>query len=261
MCDSPVPPSGAGGDTGRRRLVQRTLPRIGAARSRDGGQTWEDLGIVLEAPPGLYNCATPNTYFVGGVGDVNVLLDHDSTDLYFFFSQYSALPSVQGVAVARLAWADRDEPMGKIQVWLNGIWRPATLSVSQADDGTPRAEWVYPAGSPLVPVTHPWHDADPVDDAFWGASVHWNTAIQRYVMLLNRTKDEQFTQEGIYVAFAPVLDDPTAWTVPEKLMDGGAWYPQVMGTETGEGSDKEASARARFFMGGRSNAFIDFAVH
>jgi hypothetical protein len=261
MCDSPVPPSGAGGDTGRRRLVQRTLPRIGAARSRDGGQTWEDLGIVLEAPPGLYNCATPNTYFVGGVGDVNVLLDHDSTDLYFFFSQYSALPSVQGVAVARLAWADRDEPMGKIQVWLNGIWRPATLSVSQADDGTPRAEWVYPAGSPLVPVTHPWHDADPVDDAFWGASVHWNTAIQRYVMLLNRTKDEQFTQEGIYVAFAPVLDDPKAWTVPEKLMDGGAWYPQVMGTETGEGSDKEASARARFFMGGRSNAFIDFAVH
>ena len=260
FCHSPEPRAATGGALSRRRYVERTLPRIGAARSRDGGETWEDLGIVLEAPPGLYNCGTPNAYFVGGVGDVNVLLDHESNDLYFFFSQYSAVPLVQGVAVARLAWADRDEPMGKLQVWVNGIWRPATLGVSQADDGTPRTEWVYPAGSPLVPVAHPWHDGDPEDDAFWGASVHWNTAIQRYVMLLNRTKDEQFTQEGIYVSFAPVLDDPTAWTAPQKLVDGGPWYPQVIGTESGEGSDKQASARARFFVGGRSTAFIDFAL-
>jgi hypothetical protein len=236
------------------------LPRIGAARSRDGGVTWEDLGIVLEAPPGLYNCGTPNAFFVGGVGDVNVLLDHESKDLYFFFSQYSTLPPVQGVAVARLAWADRDEPIGKIQVWVNGIWRAASLGVNTGQDGTIRTEWIYPAGSPLVPVTHPWHDADPENDAFWGASVHWNTTIQRYVMLLNRTKDEQFTQEGVYVSFAAVLDDPTAWTAPQKLVDGGLWYPQVMGIESGEGSDRQASARARLFVGGRSHTFIDFAL-
>ncbi len=238
----------------------RTLPRIGAARSRDAGETWEDLGILLEAPPGLYECATPNAYFVGGVGDVSVLLDRDSTDLYLFFSQYSRVPAVQGVAVARLPWADRDEPIGKVQVWVNGIWRGPDLAVSRAEDGGSRSDWAYPAGSPLVAVTHPWHDADPENDAFWGASVHWNTAIQRYVMLLNRTKDEQFTQEGVYVAFAPVLDDPAAWTAPQKLVDGGSWYPQVMGIESGEGSDKQASARARFFMSGESHAFIDFAL-
>lgn len=239
--------------------LDRTLPRIGAARSHDAGVTWEDLGIILEAPPGLHNCATPNAYFVGGVGDVGVLLDRRSRDLYLFFSQYSAVPAVQGVAVARLAWADRDEPVGKTQVWVNGIWRPAALAISEGEDGVFSSDWIYPAGSPLVPITHPWHDADPLNDAFWGASVHWNTAIQRYVMLLNRTKDEQFTQEGIYVSFAPVLDDPTAWTVPQKLKDGGSWYPQVIGIEPG-GSDKQAAGLARFFVGGQSHAYIIFAL-
>jgi hypothetical protein len=238
----------------------RTLPRIGAARSRDGGTTWEDLGIVLEAPPGFYDCATPNAYFVGGVGDVNVLLDRDSRDLYFFFSQYSAHPLMQGVAVARLPWAARDEPAGQVQVWVNGVWRSAVLVPSEGEDGVITTSWNYPAGSPLAPVMHPWHDADPENDAFWGASVHWNTAIQRYVMLLNRAKDEQFTQEGIYISFARVLDDPTGWTPPEKLVDGGAWYPQVIGLENGQGSDKQAGARARFFVAGQSHAFIDFAL-
>ena len=77
-------------------------------------------------------------------------------------------------------------------------------------------------------------------------------------MLLNRTKDEQFTQEGVYVSFARRLDNPAAWTLPIKIVDGGSWYPQVIGLETGEGSDKEAGGRARFFMGGRSSSFIDF---
>jgi len=187
-----------------------TLPRIGAARSRDRGETWDDLGIILEAPPGWHDCATPNQYFVGGVGDVSVVLDRDSKDLYLYFSQYSKYPAAQGVALARIAWAQ------------------------------------------------PWHDDDPRDDAFWGASVHWNVSLQLYVMLLNRTKDEQFTQEGIYASFASRLDDPAAWTTPMKIMDGGSWYPQVIGIETGEGSDKQAGARARLFLGGRSSQFIQF---
>ena len=239
---------------------QRVLPRIGAARSSDGGETWENLGIILEAPPFLYDCLTSNKYFVGGVGDVDVLRDRESKDLYLFFSQYSRPREVQGVAVARLAWADRDQPGGRVQVWVNGIWRPASLALSEDADGVSHSDWIYPAGSPLVPVTQPWHDADLKADGFWGPSVHWNTAIQRYVMLLNRAKDEQFTQEGIYVSFAPVLDDPTAWTAPQKLMDGGDWYPQVMGVEPGSGSDKQAAAVARLFVNGKSHAYITFAL-
>lgn len=238
--------------------LDRVLPRIGAARSRDNGATWENLGIVLEAPPGWHDCTTTNQYFVGGVGDVSVILDQDSQNLYFYFSQYSKYPAAQGVAMARLAWADRDAPVGRIMVHGQGVWLPASDVMSEDGDGNWRTDWYYPPGTPLQAPTQPWHDADPRTDAFWGASVHWNVSLQLYVMLLNRTRDEQFTQEGVYVSFARRLDDPAAWTTPTKIVDGGGWYPQVMGLEIGAGSDKRAGARARFFMSGQSNSLIEF---
>lgn len=68
------------------RGTEKVVPRIGALRSRDRGRTWEDLGIILEAPPLSSDCDTHNEYFVGGVGDFSVMLDHDSRDLYIFFS-------------------------------------------------------------------------------------------------------------------------------------------------------------------------------
>ncbi len=236
----------------------RVLPRIGAARSHDAGATWEDLGVVLEAPPGWHACATPNRYFVGGVGDVSVLLDQEGKYLYLFFSQYSRHAWAQGVAQARLLWAARDEPMGHVEVWSEGIWRPATHHVEIDETGLEHASWVYDPGTALLPVLHPWHDGDRANDAFWGASVHWNTHLQQYVMLVNRTKDEQFGQEGIYVVFAPTLHDPGGWTTPLRLIAGGTWYPQVVGLEPGQGTDAVAGARARYFQGGVSNYFIDF---
>ena len=89
----------------------KVIPRIGAARSDDHGLTWTSLGLVLEAPPGSFDCETNDMYFVGGVGDFSVQLDADSRDLYIFYSQYSRRS--QGVGVARLAWADRDDPVGQ----------------------------------------------------------------------------------------------------------------------------------------------------
>ena len=77
-------------------------------------------------------------------------------------------------------------------------------------------------------------------------------------MLLNRAGDDAFTQEGIYVSFSTRLDSPSSWTPPQKLLDGGAWYPQVIGLESGVGTDKVAGATARFFMGGQSDALIEF---
>jgi hypothetical protein len=90
----------------------RHVPRIGAARSVDDGRTWEDLGIVIEAPPDSRACGSSNRYVLGGVGDVSVALDDTAQYLYLFFSQYGRDPEMQGVAVARLAWADRDAPTG-----------------------------------------------------------------------------------------------------------------------------------------------------
>jgi hypothetical protein len=110
-----------------------------------------------------------------------------------------------------------------------------------------------------VETTQAWHDADDRVDAFWGPSVHWNTAIEQYVMLLNRARDENYSQEGIYVSFAPRLDDPELWTQPVKILNGGRWYPQVVGSAVGAGTDKLAGATARFFMSGRSDWVITFS--
>jgi hypothetical protein len=231
--------------------ADRQIPRIGAARSTDGGRTWDDLGIVLEASPSSDACRSTNRFVLGGVGDVSALLDPESRDLYLFFSQYVRDPAAQGVAVARLAWADRDQPAGKIMIWQDGVWLPA----SRPDD---ESRWEYPIGTPLVAARRAWHDGNQDVEAFWGPSIHWNTYLERYVMLLNQSRNESFDNEGIYIAYAATLDDPGAWTAPRKLMSGGGWYPQVAGLEAGIGTDKVAGQRARFFLTGRSEQMIEF---
>lgn len=220
----------------------RQMPRIGAMRSYDRGLTWEDLGIVLDAPAGAEACDSSNRFVLGGVGDVTAALDGQSQDVYLYFSQYSRDPAIQGVAVARLAWADRDDPAGKASVWRDGAWIPdAQLS-----------------GTPLVRAQQPFHDRSAASDVFWGPSIHWNTYLQQYVMLLNRAKDDQFGQDGVYVSYSPTITDPSQWSTPERILSGGGWYPQVIGTETGTGSDRLAGRRARFFMTGRSDRWIEF---
>lgn len=234
----------------------RVVPRIGAARSTDFGATWEDLGVILETPARTHVCDSQNHYFVGGVGDFSAVLDQHSRDVYFFYSQYVSREWGQGVAVARMAWADRDEPAGRLATWTRGVWLPArTFQMADEDD----ARWLYPVASPIYPVAESWHRDGPDVDAFWGPSVHWNTHLQQYVMLLNRAKDMQWTQEGIYVAFSPALEDPAQWSAPRKILDGGGWYPQVLGIEPGTGTDKLAGALARLFVSGRSEYLIRFA--
>jgi hypothetical protein len=220
----------------------RQLPRIGALRSPDRGVSWHDLGIILDAPAGSDACGSANRFVLGGVGDVTAALDADKQDVYLYFSQYSRDPSTQGVAVARLAWAHRDEPVGMMFIWRDGAWLPGSQL----------------AGTPLVRAAQPFHDQSTTSDVFWGPSIHWNTYLERYVMLLNRAKDDEFNQDGIYVSYSPTLADPSQWTVPVKIMHGGTWYPQVVGTEVGTGTDRHAGRRARFFLTGRSDRVIDF---
>lgn len=239
----------------------RAIVGIGAAKSLDQGRTWMDLGIILEAPADSYACRSTNRYVLGGNGDLSAMLHPDQQDLFLYFSQYSRDPAAQGVAVARLAWADRDAPAGRATIWQNGVWLPARR-VAPPDGSVPdesaAARWEYPAGTPLVRVTEPWHDGHKEADAFWGPSIHWNTYLERYVMLLNHARDEEFHNEGIYVSYANGLDDPRGWTRPRKIMDGGGWYPQVAGLEPSSGTDKRAGQRARFFLTGKSERLIEF---
>ncbi|MEP7117541.1 MAG: hypothetical protein ABI880_08170 [Acidobacteriota bacterium] len=235
----------------------RQLPRIGAARSTDQGRTWIDLGIVLDAPPGSAACSSTGRFVLGGVGDVSAMLDHDGHYVYLFFSQYERDPAAQGVAVARMVWADRDTPVGAMAVWNDDAWLPASPTFSDDDPETPTGS-IFPVGTPLVRATRPFHDGNAAADVFWGPAVHWNTYLEQYVMLLNRADNEQFKQEGIYVSFAPALDDPRAWSGPAKIMNGGEWYPQAVGLEAGQGTDRLAGARARFFITGTSSHLIVF---
>jgi len=116
----------------------------------------------------------------------------------------------------------------------------------------------YSPGTPLFAIVDGWHDEGTTTDAFWGPSVHWNSYLQMYVMLLNRAKDTKYNQEGIYVSFSPRLDDPRLWSWPLKVLNGGSWYPQVVGLDDASGTDKVAGEWARFFMTGSSQYLIHF---
>jgi hypothetical protein len=125
--------------------ADRSIPRIGSAKSTDRGVTWQDLGILLEAPPGSAACGSANRYVIGGVGDVSVVLAPDGIDLFFYYSQYSRVPAEQGVMVGRLAWADRDAPAGRVTTWNNGTWLPARR-VARPPTTSPRGS--FPAAPP-----------------------------------------------------------------------------------------------------------------
>ena len=238
--------------------LDRTVPQIGLMRSDDDGVTWTDLGAILKADRNRIACDTTNAYFVGGIGDVSAVLNDEHTDLYIFFTQYSPTPSGQGVSVARLPWAHRDAPAGRADVWVDGIWQAPELIDEPGPDDTTATVTVSPEGTALFPTERPWHDEDPGGDAFWGPSVHWNTHLEQWVMLLNRTANDDWTQDGVYVSFASTLDDPSQWTPPVRIIEGGRWYPQVIGLEPGIGTDKVAGETARLFIGGESTRVIRF---
>ncbi len=227
-----------------------TAPRIGAVVSTDNGLNWKDLGLVLTAPPDTLDCNTPNRYFAGGNGDFSVILDQQKRYFYFLISTYNRDVAEQGIAIARMAFGDRDSPVGKVFKSCKGAWSEPGL------DGHV---------TPIFPAASTWHREKL--DAFWGPSIHYNTHLGQYVILMNRAMDKNWAQEGIYVTFCQDLADPRGWTTPVKVYDGRGfvpkhidwWYPQVIGIDaTKKETDKLAGRVARFFIRGRSGWEIVF---
>ena len=222
-----------------------TAPRIGAVRSTDNGATWHDLGIVLESRTNTLNCATTNFYFAGGNGDFSAMLDARREFFYFFISTYAGESAEQGVAVARMRWSDRDQPVGKVWKWHQNRWAEPGLGGRV---------------TPYLPVKQNWHRPDV--DAFWGPSIHWNRHLECYVILLNRAIDRNWKQEGVYVSFNSDLANPAGWSAPQKILDAtGAdrWYPQVVGLDrANRDTDKLAGRTARLFVRGQSRWEIEF---
>lgn len=214
-----------------------TAPSIGAAVSRDNGVSWTDLGPVLESGYDI-DCSDDNGYFVGGHGDFAVMLDQQGEYFYFLYSNYGGPVSEQGIGIARSAFKDRGGP-GTVYKYLDGAWSEPGLGG--------RARALFPSGTG-------WHG--PYIEAFWGPSVHWNEYLHMYVALLNRTGGQNWEQEGVYITFSEDLLD---WSEPRKLLHTHDWYPQVVGLERG-GTDNQAGASARVYVGGASALVIEFEL-
>jgi len=228
-------------------LPTQTAPRIGCMVSDDNGLNWRDLGIILEAPEGSFNLESVNKYFVGGNGDFSVIPDRNEKYLYFFISTYNKDTAEQGVAAARMLYKDLDNPKGKIYKWHKGRWDQPGIGGNV---------------TPFFAAEGDWH-CEKVD-ALWGPSVHWNTYLNAWVMLLNRAKDKEWAQEGIYISFNAELSEPHGWSKPVKILDAdklekSRWYPQVVGTDAEKKeTDKLASKTARLFVAGISKWEIVF---
>lgn len=225
-----------------------TAPRIGAVISADGGETFDDLGVILDSAEPL-NPRAQNGYFAGGHGDFSVILDRERRYFYFFFDNYGGPVATQGVCLARMAFEDRANPAGKVWKYHDGAWTEAGIGGRV---------------TPLFPVKRSWAERDP--DALWGPSVHWNTHLNCYVMLLNRAMGTPgWSQEGIYVSFSSDLSRPESWTAPVKILGNeefSGWYffyPQVMGLEPG-GTDRRAGRVARLYVNGISKWEIEFTA-
>lgn len=224
------------------------FPEIGALVSHDGGQTFEDLGIVLASGDPV-NCGAQNGFFAGGHGDFSVIPDRDHGFFYFFFTNYGGSVRDQGISIARMAFEDRVNPVGNVWKFRDGEWH------SPGVNGTM---------TPIFPARVAWEKSNA--DSFWGAAVHWNTAIEQYVMVLNHACcATNWPQEGIYISFNADLSDPTGWKSPLRILDDSeigfspGYYPQVWGTNPGE-TDTIAGQFARLFVKGHSNWELQFAM-
>lgn len=221
-----------------------TAPRIGQMYSDDNGLRWKDQGIVLEAPAESAQEATTNLFFGGGIGDFSVVPDPNDEYLYFFVSTYNRDIREQGVAMARMRVGDLESPVGQVFKWHNGQWNEPGLGGHV---------------TPIFRAEGDWHAKG--TRAFWGPSVHWNSHIQRYVMLMNQGINPEFGQGGIHLSIGDRLDDPSTWSTPIKILNDSNWYPQVVGTGPApEVTDRLAGRVARLFVKGVSRWEIEFTT-
>jgi len=233
----------------------RLWPQIGAAVSDDDGMTWDDLGVILTPRDGTVSCDTDHPVTNGGIGDFSVILDGNEDPsnhfAYFLFSSYGGDLEEQGISFARMLWIDRDAPLDRF----------SGQSAAAKWDGQ---GWSAPGiGGRSVAVFHDaaqgtWTSTQ--NNGYWGPSVHWNTDLHKFIVLMSRSGGNNYDPAGIYMTNTASLDDPLSWATPKLVIEKDqGWYPQVVGDAAIHGTDKLAGERARYFDCGVSQFFITFA--
>jgi hypothetical protein len=237
---------------------RRTWPQIGAAISADNGESWDDVGVILTPRDGSVTCDTDHPVTNGGVGDFSVIVDRNPDPanryIYFIFSSYGGDLVEQGISFARMLWVDRDQPFD----------RSSGESLANKWDGR---SWSAPGiGGRSIAS---FHDGDQVswtsaqNNGYWGPSVHWNAGLQKYIVLMDRSKGGNYETQGVYMTYTTRLDDPRTWVQPKLIITNNqGWYPQVIGAPAVAGTDKTAGTgpilRTRYFNQAQSDFYIDF---
>jgi len=92
----------------------RTAPRIGECSSTDDGLHWRDLGIVVEAAVRLEQSEIGPNSTSWAATAISRTGGHEKEFIYCFHHIYHKDTAEQGIAVARMRYEDRDDPVGKV---------------------------------------------------------------------------------------------------------------------------------------------------
>ena len=254
--------------------------RIGIMKSTDGGDTWDDHGILLEDLDDrmIRLPVNRNNTFPGGVGDPSCVASGEH--LYVFFGEYgypqswdaashdpAREASGQCISVARVPLSELDHPTGAARRWdgegfhapYDGVGKPIAALQIPATDG----------GGPVSSGQDSFH---------WGPSVSWNEHLECWVMVMGRVDAPFWVGSRLYISFNPHRDlgqgaNSQDWTPPQLLLDRPGhilWYPSLQPLATSEDIEARRTClrlgkTARLFfkdMSGDTHIYIsDFLVH
>lgn len=241
----------------------QAVPRMGIMRSTDGGDSWTDLGIVLEdTDDRMIRLPVNRNYcFPGGVGDPSAVASGDH--LYLFYGEY-AYPrpwdagtwdadveaSGQCISVARIALSDLDHPAGAARRW----------------DGAAFAAPWDGAGAPIRSLQIPREDGGGAVSQgdqlyYWGPSVSWNEHVGAWIMLMGRVDGAFWVGDSVFVSVNPHRDlgegdNSQQWSRPVRVLHRPGhtlWYPAFQPTDDEE---DRAARRTCVRLGARARLFV-----
>lgn len=241
----------------------QAAPRIGIMKSIDGGETWDDRGILLEdRDERMIRLPVNRNYcFPGGVGDPSAVACGEF--LYVFYGEY-AYPSAwsadtwdrdveagaQCVSVARVPLAKLDDPNGAATRWggaafdvpWDGVGTPIhSLQIARADGGGAVSQ------------------GD--EQYYWGPSVSWNEYLECWVMLLGRVDGSYWVGDSLFASLNPNRDlgagaNAQQWSSPVRIVHRPGhtlWYPSLQPTDSLEDL---AARRTSVRLGRESRLFF-----
>ncbi|WP_157580849.1 hypothetical protein [Segetibacter koreensis] len=218
--------------------------RIGIMKSKDGGKSWVNKGIILEdyQPRLILRPHNTGINFAGGVGDPSAIVS--GKYLYIFYGEYgypgkynsasydTAFEwSGQCISIARISLSDLNNPVGKAKRWNGSGFYASSDSV-----GVPVSTIQIPLGAGGGPAS------SPTAKYFWGPSVSWNTYLHCWVMLMAKAEGPSWKGSSIYISYNKnadlgYYDNSQKWSVPELLLSKPGhtlWYPSLQPINSNE---------------------------